>query len=298
MSVCNAEASPMKNVLSATSDVNPSVSYYRKETLDLDSWFKVTQIDYERLIEEYPLDALFDGARNAAIRLLDLGCGTARFPCLLDQKMHGGVHVYADLLDISQYCLDSAVTQYHALKNFTAAMTYLSAIEDLPWVAARNLSFDVIWAIHSLCTVNRKRLTDVYRSCLDLLRPNGKLFIYQLARDSSYYRLYDYYLAHHNAPHSTARILTSEDHQQALTSLGLEYEIKKIKFTHVIDLDQRHLLEVYLGKCIMDNDADVLEFFLPVLNEHLDPKRAQYRFDQAVDFLIFDKGRNRGAPAV
>ncbi|WP_365304362.1 class I SAM-dependent methyltransferase [uncultured Thiodictyon sp.] len=276
--------------------MNPSAAYYQKEKLDLDSWFKVTQIDYERLIEQYPPAALFDFTRNLEIRLLDLGCGTARFPCLLDKKMPDRIHVHADLLDISEYCLDSAVAQYHALRHFSPAVTYLSAIEYLPQTIARDRSFDVIWAIHSLCTVNRDKLADICRSCLRLLRPNGKFFIYQLARNSSYYRLYDYYLVHHSAPNNAARILASEDHQQVLMSLAIDYEIHKIKFTHTIDVEQRHLLAVYLKKCIMDNDPDVLEFFQPVLNEHLDSPRAQYRFDQEVDLLIIDKGRNIGAP--
>lgn len=43
------------NMNSTTDNFNPSKSYYQKDKLDLDSWFHVTQIDYEKLIENVKL---------------------------------------------------------------------------------------------------------------------------------------------------------------------------------------------------------------------------------------------------
>ncbi|NES92743.1 hypothetical protein, partial [Okeania sp. SIO2B9] len=63
---------------------NPSKSYYQAEKLDLYSWFQVTQIDYEKLIEEYSFNNLFKGFAKNKLKLLDIGCGTAEFPSLLD----------------------------------------------------------------------------------------------------------------------------------------------------------------------------------------------------------------------
>lgn len=285
----------MTDAHATTLGTNPSASYYRQDILDLDAWFRVTQIDYERLIEQLSPRELFAGAPGARLRLLDLGCGTARFPYLLDQKMADDIHVVADLLDISDYCLGAAVAQYQALQHFSPATTYLAAVEDLPQTLDRNSRFDVIWAIHSLCTVARDRMAEVYRCCWAALKPNGRLLIYQLARGSSYYRLYDYYLTHHPAPNSAANMLTSEDHQDILRSLGIEHEVRTLRFTHTIGCEQRHILKVYLSKCIMDHEVQVLEFFRPVLSQHREPQTAHYRFDQEVDLLMIRKPGNGGA---
>ncbi len=285
----------MTDARAATSGTNPSASYYRQDLLDLDAWFSVTQIDYERLIEHLSPRELFGGAAGSGIRLLDLGCGTARFPYLLDQKIPDDIHIDADLLDISDYCLNAAVAQYRALRHFSPAATYLSAIEDLPRAIDRSRRYDLIWAIHSLCTVARERMAEVYRCCWGALQPHGTLLIYQLARRSSYYRLYDYYLNHHHAPNSAARMLAAEDHQEILSALGIAYEVRTLRFTHTIACNDRRLLEVYLRKCVIDHDAQVLEFFLPVLNEHPAPETAHYRFDQEVNLLLVHKPGSSGA---
>lgn len=287
----------MTDLRAAASGTNPSVAYYRKDMMDLDAWFRVTQVDYERLIEQLSPRELFGDTPSGAYRLLDLGCGTARFPALLDRTIADDLHVAADLLDISDYCLNAAVAQYRALHHFSPAMTYLSAIEDLGRSVDRSRRFDVIWAIHSLCTVAQDRIAEVCRFCWDALKPNGTFLIYQLARNSSYYRLYDYYLTHYPAPNSATRMLASEDHQEILSSLGIGYEVRRIRFTHRIAQDERQLLEVYLRKCVMDHDAEVLEFFRPVLDEQATPEQAQYRFDQEVDLLMIHKPGDDGPAA-
>ncbi|NES66291.1 MAG: hypothetical protein F6K24_14005, partial [Okeania sp. SIO2D1] len=82
---------------SITDNYNPSKSYYQAEKLDLDSWFQVTQVDYEKLIEEYSFNNLFKGFAKNQLKLLDVGCGTAKFPSLLDRKLDGDIHLSADL---------------------------------------------------------------------------------------------------------------------------------------------------------------------------------------------------------
>ncbi|WP_426585484.1 hypothetical protein [Dapis sp. BLCC M229] len=93
------------NISSITDNSDLSKSYYQAEKLDLDSWFQVAQIDYEKLIEEYSFNNLFKTFAKNQLKLLDVGCGTAKFPSLLDKKIDGDIHLLADLLDISEYSL-------------------------------------------------------------------------------------------------------------------------------------------------------------------------------------------------
>lgn len=83
----------------------PAKSYYQKDNLDRNSWFQVAQIDYDNLIEQYSFDHLFKEFAQTKLKLLDLGCGTAKFPTLLDRKIAADIHCSVDLLDISEYCL-------------------------------------------------------------------------------------------------------------------------------------------------------------------------------------------------
>ena len=161
------------NMNSITDNSNPSKSYYQAEKLDLDSWFQVTQVDYEKLIEEYSFNHLFKGFAKNQLKLLDVGCGTAKFPSLLDEKLDGDINLLADLLDISEYCLQVAQKQFDSCQHFSTNKTYLSATENLHQLVEKTNSYDIIWAIHSLYTVDKNRMADVYLYCLDLLGDNG-----------------------------------------------------------------------------------------------------------------------------
>jgi len=50
---------------------HPAESYYQKDNLDRDSWFYVTQIDYDKLIEQYSFNDLFKAFDRTQLKLLD-----------------------------------------------------------------------------------------------------------------------------------------------------------------------------------------------------------------------------------
>ncbi|WP_198012961.1 class I SAM-dependent methyltransferase [Lyngbya sp. PCC 8106] len=282
------------NINSITDDSNASKSYYQAENLYLNSWFQVTQIDYEKLIKEYSFNNLFKGFAKNQLKLLDLGCGTAKFSSLLDKKLDGNIHLLADLLDISEYCLQVAQKQFDSFQHFSTNKTYLSATENLQQFVYKTNSYDIIWAIHSLYTVDQNRMADVYLYCLDLLGYNGKFLIYQLAEKSSYKNLYSFYLSHYPERKNTRYFLTSEEHQQILDTLGINYENIRLHFSHRINCESKDILEIYLKKCVLDNTLDVLNFFQPILQEYFDRENNQYKFDQVVDLLIIKKASLMG----
>ena len=50
---------------------------------------------------QYSFDNLFKSFAKTELKLLDIGCGSAKFPSLLDNKNFIDIHCLADLLDIS-----------------------------------------------------------------------------------------------------------------------------------------------------------------------------------------------------
>jgi SAM-dependent methyltransferase len=259
------------NKVTVNHKLNPSESYYRNDQLNLDCWFQVAQIDYEELIKAYSFNSLFQSFNQEKINLLDIGCGTAKFPSFLDQDISSHVHVSVDLLDLSEYCLEIAQKQYDSLKHFEVARSYLSAFETFYQTSDSSRTYDLIWAIHSLCTVEKSKVKAIHLHFLSLLKANGIYLIYQLSEDSKYYQLNDFYRQHYPQSDNTIPFITSEDHQQILDSLGISYEIVRLSFSHKIDGECKDLLETYLKKCILNENLDTISFFQPLLKEYFGP---------------------------
>lgn len=234
------------NINSITDNYELSKYYYQAEKLDLNLWFQVAQIDYEKLIEEYSFNNLFQGFAKNKLKLLDIGCGTAKFPRLLDKKLDGDIHLLADLLDISEYSLQVAQKQFDSCQHFSTNKTYLSAIENIQQLVEKNNSYDIIWAIHSFYTVDKNRMADVYLYCLDLLGNRGKFLIYQPAEKSSYHNLYDFYLSNYPEGKKSTYFLKSEEHKQILNGLGINHENIRLHFPHSISFESINVLKTYL----------------------------------------------------
>ncbi|NEP88584.1 MAG: class I SAM-dependent methyltransferase [Okeania sp. SIO2C2] len=205
----------------------------------------MTQIDYEKLIEEYSFNNLFQGFAKNQLKLLDIGCGTAKFPSLLDEKIDGDINLSADLLDISEYSLQVAQKQFESCQHFSTNKIYLSATENIQQLVEKTNSYDIIWAIHSLYTVDQNRMADVYLYCLDLLGDNGKFLIYQPAEKSFYHKLYDFYLGYFPESKKSTYFLKSEEHKQILDGLGINHENIRLHFFHSISFESINILEIY-----------------------------------------------------
>ena len=59
-----------------------AAAFYSEDFLDVDRWFQIADADYVALIKSLNLNDLFPAIAKR-LRLLDVGCGTGRFPTLL-----------------------------------------------------------------------------------------------------------------------------------------------------------------------------------------------------------------------
>jgi hypothetical protein len=110
---------------------NPSEDYYQKTNLDLDSWFKIALKDYEILVNNNDFLEIINSFKNNQINLLDIGCGTGVFPSLLDKKIENNINFSSDLLDVSQYCLDTCSLALSKLQHFQSNEIFLSSTEKI-----------------------------------------------------------------------------------------------------------------------------------------------------------------------
>lgn len=257
--------------------------FYAQSEWDEPAWTEVVSVEYRTLIESYPfapeLAAIGDG------RLLDVGCGTAIFPTALDPKLGPQVRLQCDLLDISRTSLRRAAETLDTLEHFSAGRAFELAIEQIPQhLPLSGERYHLIWAIHSFTTVELGQMAGVYRHLVQLLKPGGRLYVFQLAEDSSYQVLHRHYRNQHP---DRQPYMTFEDSVRILRALGIGCQVHPTRFEHAIPVEETTLLDNYLRKCVLDDSLPALEFFAPLLPtfRHGD----HYRFPQSVNLLTIAK---------
>lgn len=254
----------------------------------MDSWLNVISIEYHQLIEIYPFNEKLQSlSKNGALNVLDVGCGTAIFPTFLDKILSQDIHLSCDLLDLSGSSIRKASQVLKKLDHFSVNRVYQSLIEDIPTtLSGNNGDYDLIWAIHSLTTVDPGKMQDVFVYLLDLLAPNGCIFVYQLTSKSAYQKFHRFYLANHSHGRNSLPFMEFEDTKKILDAIEAKYEVYELFFHHEIPDNRTDLLRKYLRKCILDDSVNVLKFFKTILDEYHEGKANLYRIPQYVNFIV------------
>lgn len=268
---------------------NPSKDYYQKNNLDLDSWFKIALKDYKMLVDSNDFLEIINSFKNNQINLLDIGCGTGVFSSLLDKKIENNINFSSDLLDVSQYCLDTCSLTLSKLQHFKSNEIFLSSTENIKVNIPKSNYYDLIWAIHSFYTVDLDEIQNVLKHSWDLLKPNGIFMMYQASVNSSYNELYSFYLDNYIKPHDSKRFLISEDVQASLDTLKLNYRVIDFDYNHEVDSEDQNLLELYLKKCVLNNSIDVLSLFKEKIKECFQPQNKKIIFNQKTKLIIVQK---------
>jgi len=250
--------------------------YYTDANWDVDAWVDVIAVEYESLVEAYPFDQVFRSL-GGRIELLDVGCGTAIFPGYLDATLSADVQIRADLVDISEASLRRAADVLASLDHFTVGESYQAWIEDLP--ALGESRYDVIWAIHSLTTVDLDQMPAAYGDLIAALRPGGYLYVYQLTADSAYQKVHRWY----RAGRGGRRYMEFEDSVEIFEAAGYDYEVYELAFDHVVPAAT---LNQYLQKVTLDATVS-LEAFEPMLSEFR--RDGAVRFPQTVNLIAVRK---------
>jgi SAM-dependent methyltransferase len=261
--------------------------FYTADSWDESDWLDIVSIEYESLVSAYPFDTKFREISNGGrLSVLDVGCGSALFARYLEPTLGGGIQLTCDLLDVSERSLQQAHAVLEGLEHFSPGRSIQTLIEDIP--EANSLSgstYDVIWAIHSLTTVDVDLMPSVFRHLLQLLSDDGRLYIYQLTADSSYQTLHRAYRERRSK--GVPPFMEFENTERIIKSLPVDYEVLELSFDHELQIDQPDLVEHYLRKCVLDESIDALRVFGDVLARF--ESDGLYRIPQSVNFISVSK---------
>lgn len=220
--------------------------------LDLDAWFKIVSIDYECLIDELDWNNLF----GQNITLLDIGCGTGKFPELLASHFNPQSHITYDILDPSDYCLQ----QWAKINNhppYFVRNSYHSTLEDA--AAIPQEEYDVILSIYSLHNANKDILGMSLAKLYHGLKKNGTGIIFIADPSSFYCSFYRQFI--HLYEKEIPEWVNGDDITAAMQQLGIPFEVKKLNFHHQIHVEDEHVLATYLNKSVYELDLPLNFWF-------------------------------------
>ncbi len=221
---------------------------------EMDAFYALATADYRHLAEARNWRAWLE-ARQAAVggrplRLLDVACGSGKFPTAL--RAHAGVAEAAirpiaySLLDPSAFSLAEARAALGP--PFEAAEDILSTLEDY----TPTEPFDVVWATHALYAVPAADL-DAAMGRFGTAT-GGVGFIAHAAADSHYIRFYTAFLAaFHGGRGEPYR--TAEEIVDALRRAGAQVETQHISYTQ--SATDPAIVEGYLQRCAFDDTVSL-----------------------------------------
>ena len=235
-----------------SSNVKLSTQYYQANTLDKDLWFRVATRDYTELLATFDFGELFSRLPTP-MDLLDVGCGTGKFPAMLSAHLPSSKQVEYDYLDPSAHCL-SELRKTLPLP-FVPRTGLQTTFESLDCSTCPSQDYHLIWCIQSLYCVQQDALVDIVKKLHTLLdQRNGIALIYLASSEAFYHRLYKFY-NNEVFPCIRQPYITAEEVITALDSAGIRYTCKKLQFPHTIALCESEVLANYLNQCVFDENG-------------------------------------------
>ncbi len=257
----------------------------------MEAFYALATVDYKHLAEAADwrgwLEQRAALTADGRLRLLDVACGSGKFPAALIQ--HAGVGAAAldeidyALLDPSSFSVAEA---RGALKPpFKPSTEYVCTLQDLECPPG---AYDIVWATHALYALPREDLDEGLRRFTDAIGSKGCGFIAHASQRAHYLAFYKAYLAGFDRPESEP-YLSAEELAEALTRLGVSFTTRTIEYDNMAPDSERGAVEGYLQRCLFDDTLSINDMLTnaetgPYLRACL--QDGIWRFPQTV-FLIW-----------
>lgn len=254
---------------------------------EMDAFYRVATLDYRELARAWDWDGFLRQrlAHRAPVRILDVACGSGKFPAAL--RAHTGLGalegapLVVDLLDPSDFSLREARASLSP--PMTAGRDLCCTLQELP-AGARG--YDVVWAVHALYALPERELPAGVEAFLRALAPDGLGFVAHAARSAHYLAFYEAYLRRfrpEGTPYTAAETLVA-----AFREAGAKVEVQPIRYEQ--EIEDEDVLEGFLQRCLFDAGLSLSDMRRDtVLGRYLDERRderGRARFRQDVWMLF------------
>jgi len=258
---------------------------------EMEAFYALATADYRVLAEAMDWRGWLE-ARQAAVgerplRLLDVACGSGKFPVALAD--HAGVGdaaiqpVAYSLLDPSAFSIAEA--RANLPDPFRPDGEYEVALQELDCAYG---AFDIAWATHALYAVPPRELDAAMGRFLHALGDDGVGVIAHSAAHGHYVRFHGHFLEAFGGD-PAQRYSSAEQVQAALRAHGASVETREIAYENGVPEDARAQVEGFLQRCAFDDrySLDQMRAREP-LASYLAPclSDGHWRFPQRVQLMF------------
>jgi len=253
----------------------------------MEAFYTLATDDYRHLALARDWRSLFEDAQRRAgdvpVRLLDVACGSGKFPNALARHAGlGQAHIHpveTALLDPSAFSLAEARAALPA--PFRAAAEHETTLQEFTPPAA---GYDVVWAVHALYAVAQADLAEAMAHFRAAIAPGGVGIIAHSTEAGHYIGFHRRYLAAFGPPNATPYI-AAEAIARTLREAGAEVAVQEVVYDSVADPDATAAVEGYLQRCVFDDRVGLeeMEATEPLAGYLQGSRRAEgWRFGQRV----------------
>jgi len=249
----------------------------------MEAFYALATEDYHQLVLAADwADLLATHARDGG-RLLDVACGSGKFPSALLQHadLSAVPELTYDLLDPSPFSIAEAAAQLRP--PFLVGRELNLTLQDLPEDAG---PYDVVWATHALYALPPHELDRAAERLVEALRPGGLGLVAQATSRSHYLTFYD---AYRTGVRPATPYTSAEQVRAALSGAGAEVHEQRIEYA--TGTTDRAVAQGFLQRCAFDDGVTLEQMeSAPVLGELLAGCRGpdgSYSFQHEVALLWF-----------
>ena len=258
---------------------------------EMEAFYALATADYRVIAEAFDWRGWLEARQRAigdrSLRLLDVACGSGKFPVAL--AAHAGVGdaeirpVAYSLLDPSAFSIREARAALPA--PFRPDGEYEVALQDL---ACPRGAFDIAWATHALYAIPPREMEAAIGRFLHALGDDGIGVIAHSAADGHYIRFHQHFLdAFGGDP--AHRYSSAEQVQAALEAHGASVDTREIAYENGVPEQAREQVEGFLQRCAFDDrfSLEAMRATEP-LASYLAPclRDGHWRFPQRVHLMM------------
>lgn len=220
----------------------------------MDAFYRLATDDYRHLAEARDWRSLFQEAQTRAegraLRLLDVACGSGKFPNALAR--HAGLSksdiqpIETALLDPSAFSIAEARAALP--KPFVAAAEYETTLQDFEPPAE---GYDIVWATHALYAIPQAELGVAMARFAQSIASGGIGVIAHSAAAGHYIDFHRRWLAAFDP--EAEPYISAEAIVEALRATGLSPEVQTVRYDSVAGMDDAEAVEGYLQRCVFDD---------------------------------------------